>query len=320
MDLRETLMKEEAVTFGEMQTLVGVVTVPAERKQQGGTAVILLNPGIVHRVGPGRIYVNIARALARAGFPVLRFDFSGIGDTPVRHDNLRFEKSAIHEAQDAMDFLTKTRGIERFVLLGGCSGAQISLATACCDARVIGALLINFPIAQDDDEIATPELIHRGASYYYRKTALFSIKSWSRLFTGRANYRKLLLAFCFEIQRRLTSRKYISPEASQFVANLRRSADGGIQLIFLCSEHDPRLEDLQNAGGNELKELLAQGRVALEIIPKSDHTFSSLQDQERLLKAVLKRINAMRSPETEPSKRLPISTATDVQGVVFHQA
>jgi len=313
-------MKEEAVRFGDPQSLIGIVTTPAQHKQPGSTAVLLLNPGIVHRVGPGRIYVRIARALAASGFSVLRFDFSGIGDSSVRHDNLQFEKSAVREAQDAMDFMAKTRGIDRFVLLGGCSGAQISFETACRDARVVGALLINFPIAEENDGIANPELIHRGASYYYRNHALFSIKSWWRLLTGRASYRRLTLALWFETKRRLTSRKYISRETLRFEANLRRLADRGVQVTFLCSEHDPRLEDLRNGSGDGLKELLAQGRVALEIIPRSDHTFSLLQDQERLVNVLLDRIGPMNSTAKEPANALRVPKSTEISSHRFPSA
>src|SRR5713101_5522058 len=168
-------MKEEAVLFGEKKSLVGVVTdPPTTTGNHLRPAVILLNPGIVHRVGPGRIYVKIARALAAAGFVVLRFDFSGIGDSAVRHDNLQFEKSAIREAQDAMKFLKRSRDVEHFILLGGCSGALISLETACCDEQVLGAVLINYPAIEDEDEDANTDLKQRRAAHYYWNFALFN--------------------------------------------------------------------------------------------------------------------------------------------------
>src|SRR5215467_3344973 len=128
--MQNEVMKEEVVLFGERKSLVGIVTSPPPRLTQERMAVILLNPGIVHRVGPGRIYVKIARRLASTGLTVLRFDFSGIGDSAPRHDSLPFEKSAIEEARDAMEFLQATRGVEKFILLGGCSGALASLQTA----------------------------------------------------------------------------------------------------------------------------------------------------------------------------------------------
>lgn len=313
-------MREEAINFGEFKSLVGIVANPAgQNKKHIKTAVVLLNPGIVHRVGPGRVYVKIARALASLGFVTLRFDFSGIGDSTVRHDNLRFEKSAINETRDAMDYLAKTRGIEYFILLGGCSGAEVSFETARCDTRVIGALLINFPITREEDGAANRNLIHQGAAYYYRKYALFSLRSWFNLVAGRANYRQIALSLWFEIKRWLTSRKSTFREATEFELHLRRLADRGVRLTFLCSEGDPRLEDLREAGGLGLKELCARRSIALEIIARSDHTFSSLQDQEQLMKVLLERADVIGPEEKEPANAFQVSPVAEAPKVLFHQ-
>jgi pimeloyl-ACP methyl ester carboxylesterase len=314
-------VREEAIAFGERKSLVGIVTDPRIRNRKYvGTGVILLNPGIVHRVGPGRVYVKVARELASIGLVVLRFDFSGIGDSAVRHDNLRFDKSAVSEAQDAMECLAATRGIQHFIFLGGCSGAQISLETACCDARVIGAVLINFPVSQDEDGVANPDLINRRKSYYYSHYALFSFKSWSKVVSGTADYRQIARTLWFETKRRFPSRKNLPREATQFEAKLRRLVDAGVRLTFLCSEGDPRLEDLREAGGDGLKQLSASGRIALEIIPRSDHTFSSLHDQEQLLKVIVKRIETMSPAEKEAASRFPLAATEQAPQSLYIQS
>jgi pimeloyl-ACP methyl ester carboxylesterase len=247
----------------------------------------------------------------------MRFDFSGIGDSAVRRDNLQFEKSAVTEAREAMDFLAETRGVDHFVLLGGCSGAKIALDTACCDARVIGVLLINFPSTKDEDPAANPEVIHRGASFYYRKYALFNFTSWCRLITGKANYGKLCRALWFEIKRRLAVRENISVQAQQFQASLRRLANRGVQATFLCSEGDPRLEDLRVAGGKELRRLWSEHKIALEIIRRSDHTFSSLQDQNQLMSVLLKRADAMVPNKKDPPNEY--GAITDTSNALLQQ-
>src|SRR5499433_2699330 len=144
-------MKEEAVQFGEGKALVGIVS-SVPHVSGNKPAVLLLNPGIVHRAGPGRIYVKIARALAARGFTVLRFDFSGIGDSAVRLDNRRFEESSVDETRAAMSFLHATRGCDCFILMGGCSGAAVALETAGLDRRAIGVIAINFPARTDEEE------------------------------------------------------------------------------------------------------------------------------------------------------------------------
>jgi pimeloyl-ACP methyl ester carboxylesterase len=280
-------VKEEAVQFGGLRSLVGIVTSAAQGSEPK-PAVILLNPGIVHRVAPGRIYVRIGRALAGQGFTVLRFDFSGIGDSSVRLDNLPFEESSVDEACAAMSFLQTTRDINRFILLGGCSGAAVSLETARFDRRVIAATLINFQARVDDEEQAT----YRNDGHYYWNFALASMASWRKLVTGQSNYRKIGRALAQGIKRKFMDRKTPSASDQRFRTMLREAADRGVQLTFICSKGDPRLRDLREAGGDELKTLCAQGKVACDVIPRSDHTFSSLHDQERLIDAILKHAGA----------------------------
>jgi len=288
-------MREEAITFGESGRLVGIITDPPERlEKRPGLAVILLNAGIVHRTGPARIYVKIARELAAVGCTTLRFDFSGIGDSPVRQDSVPFERSAVQETQNAMDFLRVKRGIDRFILLGGCSGAYLSLQTACCDPRVAGAILINFAIT-----IYGADTAERKALHYYYNFALFSIQSWRNLLRGGADYLKILRALRFQFMRKISSPQQIGPEESAMLTNLRLLIDRGVRVAFVCSEGDTRLGDLRAAGGDELKQFCSTGKVGLDIIPRSDHNFSSLRDHERLLRVVHERVNQMCSATTQ---------------------
>jgi hypothetical protein len=196
-----------------------------------------------------------------------------------------------------MDFLQATRDIKHFIFLGGCSGALISLEIACSDPRVIGAVLINFPIAGDEDGQPNSDLHIRRAAHYYRHYALFDLKSWRNLLTGKTSYRNLSRVLRFQAKRLFLSEKKMSPQMPQFQVSLRRLIDRGVCLIFLCSEGDPLLDDLRQAGGDQLRQLCTLGKAALEIVPRSDHTFSSLDDQERLLASILERINAISSTE-----------------------
>jgi alpha/beta superfamily hydrolase len=304
------VITEEAVQFGRPASLVGIVTsaAPATQNKPG---VILLNPGIVHRVGPGRIYVKIARALAAQGFTALRFDFSGIGDSSVRLDNLRFEVSSVNEACAAMTFLATARGINRFILLGGCSGAVVSLETGRSDRRAIGAILINFQARADDEEQA----IYRKDRHYYLNFALLSLKSWSKLLTGQSDYRKVGRVFAQGLKSKFVRRRSASDSDQRFRRILQESADLGAQLTFICSKGDPLLQDLREAGGDELKRLCAQGKVACDVIPGSDHTFSSLYDQERLIDVILKRAHAA-ALNLQPQSQTHAIGSNPVDGLV----
>jgi hypothetical protein len=136
--------REKAVRFGSSASLVGVMT-----EARAGTAdaerpaVLFLNSGILHRVGSCRIHVQLARALSAVGFHSLRFDYSGIGDSDQRRDSLSFEESAVVETREAMDYLAKTKGVKKFILMGLCSGADMAHETAVADARVAGLIMLD---------------------------------------------------------------------------------------------------------------------------------------------------------------------------------
>ena len=145
-------MHERVVRFGPDKRLIGILTEP--RAGSGDRpATLLLNSGLVHRIGASRMHVHMARALVKEGMTSLRFDFSGIGDSEPRRDGLTFEQAAVQEIRDAMDLLAHTRGIGRFILAGLCSGADMAFYGAQADERVIaigqlgpGWLLLSAPI------------------------------------------------------------------------------------------------------------------------------------------------------------------------------
>jgi pimeloyl-ACP methyl ester carboxylesterase len=295
-------VKEDTILFGNHSSLVGVRTRPAEQiRFNRRVGVVLLNAGIVHRVGPGGIYVKIARELAARGFTVIRFDFSGIGDSKVRHDDLPFYESAVEEAQAAMDLLQAEHGIRRFLLLGGCSGARVSLDTASVDTRVCGAILINFP-SPDDDGNPTADSAMRKGSHYVLNFAIRNAQSWRRFFSGQVDYRKLALTLLFEIRRRLSSTSRALPEGAAFRVLLDSLLARGLRPVFVCSAGDSRLEDLRQLGGKDFKRMCLEGRVDLTVVPRSDHTFSSLFDQARLINIVREKAEKI---EHSASKHLP---------------
>ncbi|MCA2988077.1 MAG: hypothetical protein INH02_11670 [Gemmatimonas sp.] len=137
-------MVEQVVRFGTAAALNGILTEPGDGREAPVAApVILLNSGILHKVGACRLYVTLARRLAAAGVPTLRFDLSGLGDSDVRRDALGFEESAVAETREAMDHLATLRGWDTFQLAGLCSGADVAHMTAVVDARVMAMASID---------------------------------------------------------------------------------------------------------------------------------------------------------------------------------
>ena len=137
-------MIEKAYRFGRDGGLAGVVAEPAgTTESRDKPAVLLLNSGLLHRVGPYRLHVSLARRLASIGYSVLRFDLSGIGDSAAHKDSRSDHERALGDVQDAMDFMSSARGARRFVMMGLCSGAENSHRVAVADSRVCGAVFLD---------------------------------------------------------------------------------------------------------------------------------------------------------------------------------
>lgn len=167
------MVHERVVRFGPDKRLIGILTEPrAGSGDRPGT--LLLNSGLVHRIGASRMHVHMARALVKEGMTSLRFDFSGIGDSEPRRDGLTFEEAAVQEIRDAMDLLVHTRGIGRFILAGLCSGADMAFYGAQADERVIA-------IGQLDP------FVYRTRYFYLMRYGprLTKPTSWFNLIAGR---------------------------------------------------------------------------------------------------------------------------------------
>lgn len=136
-------MRESALHFGPGGKLVGVLTEPAEPRP-GAPVVVILNAGIIHRVGPHRLHVRIARHLAGLGYPAVRIDQGGVGDSrPLGGSSADGE--ALASVQAALDHVVSLGLSHSVVLFGLCAGAGYGLKAAAADPRVIGAVLLDPP-------------------------------------------------------------------------------------------------------------------------------------------------------------------------------
>lgn len=138
-------MRERVVTVGDQSALVGILCEPDPKAAAApSTAVILLNSGVIHRVGSCRLSVALARTLTeQAGLATFRFDFSGIGDSEARRGTLTANQAAVEEIQEVMDYLGKWKQFDRFILYGLCSGAFAAYRTALTDHRILGTVQLD---------------------------------------------------------------------------------------------------------------------------------------------------------------------------------
>jgi len=259
-------MTERAVAFGAHSALIGVVcepTAPAGVRR----AVLMANIGMHHRVGPSRLYVELARALATSGLYVLRFDLSGMGDSAPRRDGTSSNDSALRDLDSAMTFMTSNCGIAEFVLVGLCSGVDGVHAAAACDARVRGAVFID--------------------GYSYPTTGFLARHAILRpLQPGR------WMRYARRLVRGQARRNTAARDATVFAREEPSRAQFAVDLLAMTARR-ARLLFIYTGGATsrfnaprQLAEML--GRASLPagvdcvLLPHADHVFSRT-DQRRLL-------------------------------------
>ena len=89
-------------------------------------SIVLCNTGSNYRVGPGRIYVTMARYWASLGFTVVRVDLGGSGDSvdvDPTTENQPLAPIRIEELRDVVTAVRRWSGFDRIVISGMCSGA-----------------------------------------------------------------------------------------------------------------------------------------------------------------------------------------------------
>jgi hypothetical protein len=135
-------IEQTPVLFGAERNLVGVITTPTA-SVGAPVACLMLNMGANHRGGPHRINVKLAHRLASMGMVSLRMDLAGLGDSGPSRGTAGYHAQCVADLQAGMDLLATTFGIQRFVVVGLCSGVSHTMNLAVADPRVVGILMFD---------------------------------------------------------------------------------------------------------------------------------------------------------------------------------
>ena len=138
----QTLGREQVVQWGAEGHLCGIWT-PAVGAAGADTAVLLFNSGVIHRIGPHRLNVKLARGLADRGWPSARLDLGGQGDSRPARDAADYRTQAVRDLRAALDAIEREHGISKVLVFGLCSGAAHAQALAVSDPRVRGLFLLD---------------------------------------------------------------------------------------------------------------------------------------------------------------------------------
>jgi dienelactone hydrolase len=269
---------EEIVRFGAEESLLGIVT----RTRPGSPeverpGVILLNAGVIHRVGPHRMSVILARRLAASGFSALRFDLGGLGDSRAARSEHSFQERAVADARSAMDFLERAGLARRFVFFGLCSGADHGLATALVDPRVAAVVMI------DPFTYVTPRA--RARKLAKKIESLGSVRrvaEWGLGLGARKLREKLQSSARAETEETQSGR--VPPPAETFGGWLRTLADREVPVLALYSGALGERYNHEDQLFETFPDL--RGRIDREWFPEANHSFTPQAAQQRMVDVV----------------------------------
>lgn len=193
----------EVVVFRNREglSLFGILHRPVDVPERD-MGVIFLSPGVKSRVAPHRLYLKMTARLLQQGYPVLRFDFFGLGDSEGELPEKELvdlyatvqDGRYIDDTLCAMDWMEQRLGLKQFVLAGLCGGALTGLFAAAKDSRARGVLGLGLPVALDGRTADASKFMTQGqldslGETYLRK--LFKPGAWMRGLTLKTDFRML---------------------------------------------------------------------------------------------------------------------------------
>ncbi len=264
---------ERLLRFGPHRSLVGTLTEPALLADTAPAA-MLFNAGFINRTGPHRINVRLARRLGAGGFPTLRFDLAGLGDSG-RPDTQNVEGRAVEDLGRAVDALCDSSpgGARRVVPIGLCSGTDHCIAFALRDARVAGIVLV--------DPFAYPTL--RTHWNFLRERICVSGGAAAGVAALRRIARDLRPQASDESEVAQLRRR---PSAREFGALLEQAVDRGIPILVIHSGSFRASYNYAAQFDDVHTRLRGHPLVETRYFAAANHTFTTLSMQERLFDAI----------------------------------
>lgn len=251
--------------------LLGIVAAP---KLPQATGVLIVVGGPQYRVGSHRQFLLLSRALAEAGYPAMRFDFRGMGDSTGELRDFEGVNEDIAAAINA--FQAHCPKVESIVLWGLCDAASANLLywDQTRDARVHGLVLLN-PWVRSEATLARTHIKH----YYGQR--LLQAEFWRKLLTGKLGFGRAIESFLISLTHARQKSHYAgSDETLSFQNKMVHALETfhGEVLLLLSGNDYTAKEFIQAVHADRLwSAAIGKPNITQVEIPEADHTFSSLE-------------------------------------------
>lgn len=239
------------------------------------TGLVIVSGGLQTRVGSHRLFFDLAEAISQAGFPVLRFDRRGMGDSGGTDAGWR--SSAPDIAAAAAALRGACPALRSVAGWGLCDGAS-ALALFGADAGLDALVLAN-PWLRDEDRASLPPPAAVAQRYRQR---LFDRDSWRRLVRGDIDLAKLARGLrSLELRHQPTA-------LERAVAQALSRFDGPVSAL-VGTEDATGIAFAAAVGADPLKRC----RVACRPVADGDHSFSSAAQRTAVIDATLEFLNRL---------------------------
>jgi exosortase A-associated hydrolase 1 len=240
---------------------------PSPRSDLG---ILFVVGGPQYRVGSHRQFVLMARDFAAAGYPVLRFDYRGMGDSDGARRSFEDVDEDIQAAVDAL--CSALPAIRRVVLFGLCDAASAVLMYCGREPRIKGVMIANPWVRTEGAEAKA--IVH----HYYRQR-LLQRDFWLKLFSGKLNPAVALKSTITVFRKaRRAGVAAASTGRQHFIDRMR----GGLQafagpVLLLMSGRDLTAREFQDLckSAPAWGALMSGTHVSTVDLADADHTFST---------------------------------------------
>jgi exosortase A-associated hydrolase 1 len=249
------------------EQLLGIVHQPDGAPLPVGLLLVVGGPQ--YRIGSHRQFVLLARAMAAAGVPVLRFDYRGMGDSSGAARDFEAIADDIRAAADS--FFARQPGLERIVLWGLCDAATANAFYALGDRRVLGQVALN-PWVRTSAGEAQAFIQH----YYLAR--LLSRTFWRKVLALKFEPQAAARDFLDKLrQSRRRPQSPSVPDQRPLPQRLREAQlafTGPTLLILSGQDLTAREYEDRVAESPAWRRWLDDPRVELRRLEAADHTFS----------------------------------------------
>jgi alpha-beta hydrolase superfamily lysophospholipase len=300
-------IEERACQFGADGHLFGILSRNGPATDR--PAVLLLNAGAIHHVGPNRLYVTLARHLSAQGVACLRMDLEGLGDSVLRvegRENHPYPHTAVDDVRAALEFL-RAQGYTRFVTLGLCSGAHTAFHAGLQleDAAVEELILVNPWVFywQEGMSLDTTQHFEDVAAY---KKSMKDPSRWMRLLRGQTDLVRLLRVGAAHVKATVHARLKSLADTlglgrdTPLTRDLKKLFSERRVAIFVA-DGDPGRDILMHDAKRTATRALKCGQLRMSVIPGADHTFSQSTPRRELVRRVVSHLAYSTGPTSIPS-------------------